>query len=94
MDDILHVERLDGRAKRLHRRALDELPDGTMIARDGEAFAVRGALLLRWAPGGYDAARERPRSIDADVLTPPTIMKVLTQGYAPQWHPSAQAQAG
>jgi len=94
MDDILHAERLDGRAKRLYRRALDVLPDGVMIARDGEAFAVRGAHLLHWMPGGYDAAHTRPRRIDADVLTPPSIVKVLTQGYAPQWHPSAQAQAG
>lgn len=94
MDDILHAERLDGRAKRLHRRALDVLPDGAMIERDGEAFAVRGENLLHWTPSGYDAARKRPRRIDADVLTPPSIVKVLTQGYAPQWHPSAQAQAG
>src|SRR3569623_380992 len=50
MDNILHAERLDGKAKRLHRRALDGLPDGAMIARDGEAFAVRGARLLHWAP--------------------------------------------
>ncbi|MBS0535906.1 MAG: hypothetical protein JSR72_17785 [Proteobacteria bacterium] len=93
MDDILHAERLDGRAKRLHRRALDELPDGTMIARDGEAFAVRGARLLPWTPSGYGAAQPRPRGIDADVLTPPSIAAVLAQGYAPQWHSSAPAQA-
>lgn len=94
MDDILHAERLDGRAKRLHRRALDELPDGVMIARDGEAFALRGAQLLRWTPSGYDKPVPRPRGIDAEVLTPPSIVKVLAQGYAPQWHPSAQVYAG
>ncbi|MBS0247649.1 MAG: hypothetical protein JSR61_13605 [Proteobacteria bacterium] len=89
MDDILHAERLDGRAKRLHRRVLDELPDGAMIARAGAAFAVRGPHLLRWTTAGYDAAEPRPRGIDAEVLTPPSIVKVLAQGYAPQWHPSA-----
>lgn len=93
MDDILHAERLDGRAKRLHRRALNELPDGAMIARDGEAFALRGAHLLPWTPSGYDAAQPRPRGIEADVLTPPSILAVLAQGYRPQWHPSAPAQA-
>lgn len=94
MDDILHAERLDGRAKRLHCRALDELPDGAVIACDGEAFAVRGAHLLQWTPSGYNAAGARPRGIDAEVLTPPSIVKVLAQGYAPQWHPSAQVYAG
>jgi hypothetical protein len=28
------------------------------------------------------------------VLTPPSIVAVLAQGYAPQWHPSAKAQPG
>ena len=42
MDKVLHAERLDGKAKRTHRRAIDDLPDGAMIALEGEAFAVRG----------------------------------------------------
>ena len=89
MDAVLHRERLDGRAKRLYRRAIDALPDGAMIVRDGEAFALRGAHLLRWTPSGYAAPQKRPRGIDADVLTPPSILQVLTRGYAPLWHPSA-----
>jgi hypothetical protein len=28
MDEVLHDERLSGRARRLHRRAIDALPDG------------------------------------------------------------------
>ena len=36
MDDTLHAERLDGRAKRLHRRALDDVPDGAFVVMDGE----------------------------------------------------------
>ena len=54
MDKILHAERLDGKAKRTHRRAIDTLPDGAMIVRAGEAFAVRGNSLLHWTPAGYD----------------------------------------
>jgi hypothetical protein len=89
MDVVLHAERLDGKSKRLHRRKLDELPDGATIALDGEAYAVRGAHLLRWSPSGYDEKRARARLIDADVLTPPSILAVLAQGYAPRWHQSA-----
>ena len=91
MDKVLHAERLDGKAKRLHRRALDELPDGAMIALDGEAFAVRGNRLLRWTPSGYTQARLRPRAMQVDVLTPPSIVAVLKAGFHPLWHPSASA---
>ena len=88
MDDALHAERLDGKSKRTHARALDTLPDGAMIALDGEAFAVRGQHLLRWTPSGYAGKRPRPRG-DVDVLTPPSMLTVLARGYAPLWHPSA-----
>ena len=47
MDDVLHGERLAGRAKRLHRRKIDALPDGAFVVLEGEAFALRGDALLR-----------------------------------------------
>jgi hypothetical protein len=89
MDEVLHAERLDGKAKRTHRRKLDTLPDAAMIALDGEAFAVRGKHLLRWTPSGHRGKRAHPRGISVDVLTPPAMLKVLARGYAPLWHPSA-----
>ena len=89
MDAVLHRERLNGQEKRTHQRALDDLPDGAMIVRDGEAYAVRGLRLLRWTPPGYQGAQPRPRGIAVDVLTPPSILAVLARGYAPRWHPSA-----
>jgi hypothetical protein len=89
MDRVLHGERLDGNDKRTHRRKLDTLPDGAMIALDGEAFAVRGKHLLRWTPTGYAGRRARPRGRSVDVLTPPSMLKVLARGYAPLWHKSA-----
>lgn len=87
MDRMLHGERLEGKAKRIHRRAIDELPDGTMVALDGDAFAVRGPSLLRWTPQGY--RQTRPRRASVDVLTPPSIVAVLAAGYSPLWHRSA-----
>jgi hypothetical protein len=89
MDEVLHAERLRGRAKRLHRRAIEALPDGACIALEEGAFAVRGDALLHWTPQGYDARKERPRGVAVDVLTPPAIVKVLSAGYEPHWHPSA-----
>lgn len=89
MDQVLHCERLRGRAKRRHRRGIDGLPDGAVIALDGAAFAVRGDALLRWTPEGYRARVRRPRGTMVDVLTPPATLKVLAAGYQPRWHPSA-----
>ena len=90
MDERLHADRLDGRVKRLHRRKIEDLPDGAFVALEAAAFAVRGDALLRWTPAGYDARRRRPRGSVVDVLTPPAIVAVLTAGYRPQWHPSVR----
>ena len=89
MDAVLHGERLAGRAKRLHRRHIESLPDGAFVALDGEALAVRGKALLHWTPARYDGRRRRPRHGMVDVLTPPAILAVLAAGFAPHWHPSA-----
>jgi hypothetical protein len=89
MDEVLHGERLDGKAKRMHRCAIDGLPDGAMIALRAGAFAVMGNRLLRWTPSGYAKARPRPRGTNVDVLTPPSILAVLSRGFAPLWHSSA-----
>ena len=91
MDDVLHRERLQGRAKRVHRRSIEALPDGAFVALEEGAFAVRGDALLRWTPGGYQGRRRRPRGGAVDVLTPPAIIVVLSAGYRPHWHPSADA---
>ena len=88
MDRVLQGERLDGREKRTHAMPTAGLPDGTMIARDGAAYAVRGAALLRWTESGYAERIARERG-SADVLTPPSTVAILRAGYQPQWHPSA-----
>jgi Branched-chain amino acid transport protein (AzlD) len=90
MDKALHAERLEGKAKRVHSRSIEDLPDGAMIARDGAAFAVRDDVLLRWTPGGYAGRLPRPRGDHVGVLTPPSTLAVLARGYGPQWHPSAE----
>jgi len=90
MDNIMHGERLDGGAKRLHRSRLDDLPDGAFVTLSGgEAFAVKGTYLLRWTPNGYTDRRARPKGLEVQMLTPPSIAKVLARGYAPRWHESA-----
>ena len=91
MDDYLHAERLDGREKRVHQLPIDDLPDGAFVVMDGAPFAVRGDTLLHWTPKGYDARKPRPQGSIFHVLTPPATLAVLAAGYAPHWHPSAEA---
>ena len=65
MDEALHRERVENRRKRLWRARLGDLPDGAMIARDGQrsrralgrAFAVE--LRRLWGPGAARARRHR-----------------------------------
>ena len=88
IDERLHAERIGGPR---FRAAFDELPDGTFVLEDGEAWLVLGHELLRWTPGGYAERHERPAG-DALLITPPTTVEVLRAGWAPVVafvHPSA-----
>jgi hypothetical protein len=92
MDLVLHAERLDGRTKRIHRLALDALPDAAMITlTGGDAFAVKDNALLPWTPSGYGKPRSRLRGVEVDVLTPPSILRALSRGFVPRWHETANA---
>ena len=84
-DDALHRERLGPKP------VVDVagLPDGTMIARDGAPFAVKGAALLPWNFAGYGQPRPRMAIPNATLLTPPLIVAILAGGYQPRWHESA-----
>ena len=87
IDARLHEERLGPRSE----HALDELPDGTFVLRDGEPWLVLGAELLRWTPGGYAERVSRPAGC-ALVVTPRSLVEVLHAGWCgsvPFVHPSA-----
>ena len=88
MDLVLQSERLDGRTKRKHERAFADLPDGAFVVLSDAAYAVRGSHLLRWSDAGYTEKIARERGM-ATVLTPPSMVDVLSAGYQPQWHPTA-----
>ena len=94
IDAQLHAERLDPgtRGRRLHAAAFDALPDGAFVLHDGAPWLVRGALLLRWTPAGYDVRVARPAGKMALVITPPSLVDVLRAGWqplVPLVHPSA-----
>lgn len=95
LDAQLHVERVvpGTGARRLHGAPLDELPDGTFVLVDGAPRLVLGSRLLGWTPAGYAERRQRPRRIQAVLVTPPSLVAVLRAGWeplVPLLHPSAR----
>jgi hypothetical protein len=98
MDDALHTERLDARrGKRTVRARRADLPNGAFIRygrRHGEprACLVVGASLLAWHPAGYTSlVMPSLLNEEVEVLTPPSIVAVLSAGYRPMLHGSAAA---
>lgn len=89
IDRRLHVERLDGRDKRLASHRLGDLPDGAMLALDGEAWLVWRGALRRWSPAGYGATLAADPGRTVQALTPALTMAAMHAGYSPQVHATA-----
>jgi hypothetical protein len=85
MDEALHRERIDNRRKRLSPARLGDLPDGTMIARDGRGYAVRAEMLWPWSFAGYGSPTPLDPDAVAELLTPPASVAALKGGYRPLW---------
>lgn len=88
MDRSLHDERQQDGRKRLHRKPIDDLPDGTRFAEMNACFAVWSEAVLRWSFDGYTERLRRPSGI-VNVLTPPSVIEALRRGYTPIWHGTA-----
>ena len=95
IDAQLHAERIlgDRRTQRHHDAAFADLPDGAFVLRDGGPRLVLGAQLLRWTPTGYVEPVCRPVRERAVLITPPSLISLLSAGWqplVPLIHPSAQ----
>ena len=89
IDEVLHTERLNGRAKRLHAlpMPLEKLPDGAMVQAYDHSYLITQGRALLWSWDGYCKAATPPR--DAALLTPPSTVHALQAGYRPVMHGSA-----
>jgi hypothetical protein len=96
IDRVLHAERLDGDGrKRTYRERLSRLPSGVMVAdAAGAAWLVRERGLAPWAACGYGPAVPRAADAEFDVLTPPSVVRVISRGYPVDVHPSAESGEG
>ena len=91
MDDVLQPERVDAAgAKPVWQAEAPSLPSGTFVRAEGAPHLLLASWLLAWTPGGYEATRPRPEAGPLDVLTPRSIVAVLSAGYCPSLHPSAE----
>ncbi len=89
MDRILSTERRGkGGTKITWTTRSDALPDGAMVRVDTDILAVRDGKFLPWTAAGYGAHIPLDLNLQVEVLTPPSIARILHAGYQPIWHPS------
>ncbi len=94
IDERLHRERLasGGRMVELDRLGIGKLPDGAVIFDGRHDYAIRDGKALRWTFDGYDDVQNfddfGPHEMC--VVTPAATIAVLSQGFVPVWHPSAE----
>jgi hypothetical protein len=97
MNRVLHAQRLHRgtHRRRLHEAAWRDLPDGAFVLLDGTPAVVVGDRVTAWdAAGGYGAARARPTSGRATLITPPATVAVLRAGYPVQLDAALQERTG
>lgn len=69
---------------------IDDLPVGTVLVGPGrEARLLLSDRLVSFAFSGWANSHRRPVGVRVDVLTPPTSVLALANGYEPLIHPSA-----
>lgn len=85
IDDQLHSERLvpATNARRLHDARFEDLPDGSFVMHERRPCLVLGRRLLPWSPAGYGAGRRRPANTSAALITPPSLVSLLRDGWSP-----------
>jgi hypothetical protein len=89
IDRVLHGERVDPEGgKRTWIARLGELPDGVMVAREGgsDPLLVWMGSAYPWAARGYGVPQRLAPEAMVRVLTPPSIVRVLSAGYQPSVH--------
>jgi hypothetical protein len=97
IDKLLHAERTDDqRNKRTWSTGFGELPDGTMVVLPGtrEPGLVWGGAVRTWTPEGYTSEKNLSAGTSVEVLTPPSVVKTLAQGFRPEVHSTAGAVSG
>ncbi len=84
IDEVLQSERIDANLRKVtFNAAVKELPNGTFIAMNKEAYLFVNGLIYQWSPNGYLAGKELEDATVVEVLTPKSIVNTLKAGYLP-----------
>lgn len=86
MDKQLHLERT-GEKSTIDANEFSHLPEGTMLHQEGAFYALKQGTLIQWSGNGYIAAPQPTGELN--LLTPAAILSVLSSGYNPEFHPTA-----
>lgn len=78
--------------RRVWDAALDDLPDGCVIAADDGPRLVVEDRTMAFAFDGWRAPAPRPTGGTVRVITPPTSVAALRGGFRPVLHPSGLVQ--
>jgi hypothetical protein len=90
LDEALHAERWEGHGRRFVDVDVESLPIGAMFALDDQPYLVGREHCRSWTPGGYGTPEALPTG-RVTLLTPPSTVEAIRQGYLPLLHPSAAA---
>ncbi|MGE5511871.1 MAG: hypothetical protein ACM31O_11560 [Bacteroidota bacterium] len=95
MDRRLQEERIRrGGGKVTYTSQLAGLPDGTFVRMGPRAYLLHAGRLLAWTPAGYAEVLAATRQQTVEVLTPRSIVAVLSARYRPKMHATAEAALG
>lgn len=85
IDEIIHAERIDRRGNKITFEAdPGQLPDGTFIQLQNEAYLLKEETLYHWTPFGYEKGIPLPALTTVTVLTPNSTVKAFRAGYQSQ----------
>ncbi len=85
IDEILHKERLDKHgSKVIFEEDVNNIPNGSFVLINDNAFLVLDGMLFLWSPFGYEKSIPIPDLNKLSVLTPKSTVNALRAGYTPQ----------
>lgn len=94
MDKLLHAERLNPQTDGDWLNSFSMLPPGVMVYWEQAAHLWDGTSVRRWTPTGYGHPIA-PHDLASKVrlVTPPSVVRAVADGYAVQVHASAQSSS-
>jgi hypothetical protein len=84
IDEVVHNERIGPDNSKITFEAdINNLPDGTFIEIDGEAYLLVNKYIYKWSPEEYSEKLPYPQKEKVCVLTPRSVVNAF-RGYRPQ----------